>query len=89
VRTKYRQQAQLTLTSNSDDYIIAKAIIDLGHSLGLKIIAEGIETAEQLKILQNLNCDLGQGYYFQKAVPAQDLVQCYEAGLPLGRAQTL
>lgn len=77
------------LKVNSDDYIIAKAIIDLGHSLGLKIIAEGIETAEQLKILQNLNCDLGQGYYFQKAVPAQDLVQCYEAGLPLGRAQTL
>jgi len=50
------------LKPESDDYIIAKAIIDLGHSLGLKIIAEGIETEDQLILLQELGCDLGQGY---------------------------
>ncbi|MGB1756553.1 MAG: putative bifunctional diguanylate cyclase/phosphodiesterase, partial [Pseudomonadales bacterium] len=72
----------------SDDYIIAKAIIDLGHSLGLKIIAEGIETEDQLKLLQELGCDLGQGFYFQKASPPETVTQCYAAGLPLGRAQT-
>ncbi|MGB1190356.1 MAG: putative bifunctional diguanylate cyclase/phosphodiesterase [Pseudomonadales bacterium] len=76
------------LKTASDDYIIAKAIIDLGHSLGLKIIAEGIETEDQLKLLQELGCDLGQGFYFQKASPPETVTQCYAAGLPLGRAQT-
>jgi EAL domain-containing protein (putative c-di-GMP-specific phosphodiesterase class I) len=77
------------LTLDTEDLIIVKSIVDLGHSLGLKIIAEGIETSAQLKILQDLGCDFGQGYYFQKAVPASDVAQCFEAGLPLGRAQTL
>ena len=77
------------LTLDTEDFIIVKSIVDLGHSLGLKIIAEGIETSAQLKILQDLGCDFGQGYYFQKAVPASDVAQCFEAGLPLGRAQTL
>ncbi len=76
------------LKPESDDYIIAKAIIDLGHSLGLKIIAEGIETEDQLILLQELGCDLGQGYYFQKASPPETVARCYAAGLPLGRAQT-
>jgi diguanylate cyclase (GGDEF)-like protein len=76
------------LKPESDDYIIAKAIIDLGHSLGLKIIAEGIETEAQLNLLQELGCDLGQGYYFQKASPPETVTRCYAAGLPLGRAQT-
>ena len=76
------------LKPESDDYIIVKAIIDLGHSLGLKIIAEGIETEDQLILLQELGCDLGQGYYFQKASPPETVVRCYAAGLPLGRAQT-
>ena len=76
------------LKPKSDDYIIAKAIIDLGHSLGLKIIAEGIETEDQLNLLQELGCDLGQGYYFQKASPPETVARCYAAGLPLGRAQT-
>ena len=77
------------LTLDTEDFIIVKSIVDLGHSLGLKIIAEGIETSAQLKILQDLGCDFGQGYYFQKAVPASDVAQCFEAGLPLGRGQTL
>ena len=62
---------------------------DLGHSLGLKIVAEGVETQAQLKLLQELGCDLGQGFYFQKACTVEMISQCYERGLPLGRAQTL
>ncbi|MDG1113349.1 MAG: EAL domain-containing protein [Pseudomonadales bacterium] len=77
------------LARDTDDFIIAKAIIDLGHSLGLKIVAEGIETQAQMKLLQELGCDLGQGFYFQKASPGEMISQCYERGLPLGRAQTL
>ena len=77
------------LAPDTDDFIIAKAIIDLGHSLGLKIVAEGVETQAQLKLLQELGCDLGQGFYFQKASTGEMISQCYERGLPLGRAQTL
>lgn len=77
------------LARETDDFIIAKAIIDLGHSLGLKIVAEGVETEGQLKLLQELGCDLGQGFYFQKASTGDMISQCYEGGLPLGRAQTL
>lgn len=77
------------LARDTDDFIIAKAIIDLGHSLGLKIVAEGVETQAQLKLLQELGCDLGQGFYFQKASTGEMISQCYERGLPLGRAQTL
>ena len=77
------------LARDTDDFIIAKAIIDLGHSLGLKIVAEGVETQAQHKLLQELGCDLGQGFYFQKASTGEMISQCYERGLPLGRAQTL
>jgi diguanylate cyclase (GGDEF)-like protein/PAS domain S-box-containing protein len=77
------------LAPDTDDFIIAKAIIDLGHSLGLKIVAEGVETQAQLTLLQELGCDLGQGFYFQKASTGEMISQCYERGLPLGRAQTL
>lgn len=54
-----------------------------------KTVAEGVETQAQLKLLQELGCDLGQGFYFQKASTGEMISQCYERGLPLGRAQTL
>ncbi|HIG59804.1 MAG TPA: EAL domain-containing protein [Gammaproteobacteria bacterium] len=74
------------LALDSDDFVITKAIIDLGRSLGLKIIAEGIETASQLEILRQLGCNLGQGYYFQKACSAQHILDAYQARQPLGKA---
>ena len=74
------------LALDSDDFVITKAIIDLGRSLGLKIIAEGIETASQLEILRQLGCNFGQGYYFQKACSAQDILEAYQARQPLGKA---
>lgn len=46
------------------DFEIAKTIINLAHSLGLKVVAEGIETAKQVEIFQQLGCDFGQGYLF-------------------------
>jgi diguanylate cyclase (GGDEF)-like protein/PAS domain S-box-containing protein len=54
---------------------ITRAMILLGHILGMSIVAEGIETPSQLELLQTLRCDYGQGYYFAKPLPvttAQD-----------------
>ena len=51
------------LTTNADAASIVKAIISLGHSLQLKVIAEGVETAQQLEQLRELGCDQFQGFY--------------------------
>ena len=50
-------------------------MIALGHSMGLKVLAEGIEQADQLDLLCQLGCDHGQGYYFGRPQPAAQLQQ--------------
>src|SRR5699024_9129326 len=52
---------------------IVCSIIKLSHSLGMKVIAEGVETIEQLNFLKEDNCDEIQGYYFSKPLPALQL----------------
>jgi len=56
------------MTTNSDAASIVKAIISLAHSLRLKVVAEGVETAEQLEQLRDLGCDQFQGFYRSAAV---------------------
>ncbi|WP_081599390.1 putative bifunctional diguanylate cyclase/phosphodiesterase [Prochlorothrix hollandica] len=58
------------LTQSDADRIIVKTIINLSHDLGINVTAEGIETQEQLRILQQWNCDYGQGYFFSKPLDA-------------------
>ncbi len=60
------------LTSDSQDMILCEAMIGLAHKLGLKVIAEGIETQSQNELLNFLNCDYGQGYLFSKPIPANE-----------------
>jgi diguanylate cyclase (GGDEF)-like protein len=60
-----------TAGPDRQDAAFAEAIIALGHSLKLKIVAEGIERREQLELLRKLGCDLGQGYYFAEALDAE------------------
>jgi len=62
------------ITLNSADCNLVKATIAMSHSLGLTVIAEGVETKAQLALLAELGCDLVQGYYFSKAIPAQQLL---------------
>jgi diguanylate cyclase (GGDEF)-like protein/PAS domain S-box-containing protein len=57
----------------SKDAEIVPAMIDLTHALGLKAVAEGVETAEQLAQLRNMGCDFAQGYYFSEPLPSEEL----------------
>ena len=57
------------IAANSNDLAITKAIIALGHSMGLKVVAEGVESAAQLEILRRSRCDEFQGFLFSGAVP--------------------
>ncbi|HEY6553290.1 MAG TPA: EAL domain-containing protein, partial [Vicinamibacteria bacterium] len=61
------------VTTDSDDAAIAKAIIAMAHSLKLKVIAEGVETKEQLAFLNGESCDEFQGFLFSQAIPGHDL----------------
>src|SRR6185369_9656381 len=59
-------------TNNAEDAAIVRAIIDLGHNLGLKVVAEGVETQAQLDFLRTCGCDEMQGFLFSGAVAAAD-----------------
>ncbi len=61
------------LEVDSDDQVLVEAIILMAHKLGLKVVAEGIETLEQLNMLVLAGCDYGQGYLFAKPMPVHDL----------------
>lgn len=68
------------LGSNPEDTAIVRAIITLAHTLGLVVTAEGIETAEQLRQLEALACELGQGYFFSQPQPAEALGELIAQG---------
>jgi len=61
------------IPANADDAAIAKAIIAMAHTLGMQVIAEGVETAEQLAFLRAQDCDSMQGYYLSKPLPGEAL----------------
>ncbi len=61
------------MLEDENSAVLVSAIIKMGHSLGMQIIAEGVETNLQLSILQGQGCDLIQGYYFSKPVPGHEL----------------
>ncbi|GAB2927094.1 putative bifunctional diguanylate cyclase/phosphodiesterase [Rheinheimera gaetbuli] len=60
------------IPAEQDDKQIASAIIALAHTMNFKVLAEGVETAEQLQFLQQQGCDYYQGYYFSKPLAADD-----------------
>jgi diguanylate cyclase len=63
------------ITTDRHDATISLAIIDLAHSLSLKVIAEGVETAEQMQFLKENGCDKFQGYFFSPPLPAPEFEQ--------------
>jgi EAL domain-containing protein (putative c-di-GMP-specific phosphodiesterase class I) len=77
------------VTTNADDAAIAIAIINMAHSLRLKVIAEGVETREQLDFLRIYGCDEIQGYFLSQPLPAAELSEKFrhnvanDAGRPV------
>jgi diguanylate cyclase (GGDEF)-like protein len=61
------------ITHNEQDRTIVSSIINLSHSLKLKVVAEGVETQEQVDMLRVLGCDHIQGYFYHKALPKDDI----------------
>jgi len=60
------------MTSGAQGHTLVSTIINLGHSLRLNVVAEGVETEEQAQILRDLDCDEMQGWLFSKALPAEE-----------------
>lgn len=64
----------LKMEQDENDRKIVKSTIDLGHNLGLKVVAEGIENLAVWDLLKGMGCDFGQGYYMSKPMPADDFI---------------
>ena len=63
------------------DLVLCETIISMAHKLNKKVIAEGIETKQQMKFLQECECDYGQGYLFSKAISADELTELLKTSL--------
>lgn len=63
----------LQLAPGSEDERIVQSIVQLGHALGLKVVAEGLETEAGLDVLARLRCDVAQGYHFSRPLPVEAL----------------
>ena len=77
------------ITTDPDDATITTAIINLAHNIGLKVIAEGVETEEQLAYLREKICDEAQGYFFGRPLPADEFTRLLEREVSLVDAESL
>ena len=68
------------VTTDTDDAKIVVAMINLAHSLELKVVAEGVETKAQLDFLIHHGCDEMQGYYFSRPLPPESALQALVEG---------
>ncbi len=63
------------MTDNEAHAVIVRSIVDLGHNLALRVVAEGVETEAVLTGLRTAGCDVAQGYLFARAMPPEDLLE--------------
>jgi len=76
-KLKIDQSFICDMVKNADDRLIVKATIELAHTLDLKVVAEGVETAEVHELLGEMNCDYVQGYYISRPLEADLIPQWY------------
>ena len=81
---KLHQSFVQEITADPGDAKIVSAMINIGRSLNQRVIAEGVETREQLNFLQRHGCSEGQGYYFSRPVEAKQAGELFRAGMPEG-----
>ncbi len=72
-RVKIDRSFVRDITTDADDAAISKAIISMAHSLGIRVVAEGVETAAQCQFLRRHRCDEMQGYYFSRPLPPVEI----------------
>jgi diguanylate cyclase (GGDEF)-like protein/PAS domain S-box-containing protein len=84
-RLKIDQGFIANMTQNPNDAAIVQAIITLAKSLKLDVVAEGVETAEQMARLAEEGCDEVQGYYFSRPLPAQDFIRLVRSENPVAQ----
>lgn len=65
----------IDMIGNNDDEVIVKSTIELAHNLGIRVCAEGVETAEVMQQLYQWRCDIIQGYHISKAIPASEIAK--------------
>jgi diguanylate cyclase (GGDEF)-like protein/PAS domain S-box-containing protein len=70
-----------SITTNADDASIVCAVISMGKNLHMRVVAEGVETKEQLAFLQDRECPFGQGYYFSQPLAGQACTQLLRRGI--------
>jgi diguanylate cyclase (GGDEF)-like protein len=63
----------LGMSQSPDDWVIVSSLIELGHNLGMCVVAEGVEDQKTLSALTEIGCDVGQGYHMSRPVPADEL----------------
>jgi diguanylate cyclase (GGDEF)-like protein/PAS domain S-box-containing protein len=68
----------MNITGSEHDAAIAQTIIAMGHYLKLKVVAEGVETAEQFEMLRSFGCDEVQGFYFSRPAPVEEMAKILE-----------
>src|SRR3990172_168163 len=78
---KIDQSFVRNLETDPDDMALSEAIIVMAHKLGLKVIAEGVETEGQRKLLADAGCDYAQGYLFSRPVPADEFEKVLQDSL--------
>src|SRR4051794_14104957 len=65
----------MNMHENANDAMIVRATTDLGRNLGLRVVAEGVETREAWEQLVALHCDIAQGYYLSRPIPAHEITR--------------
>jgi|GEM_PF-1179127 len=65
----------MDMVSKPKDAALTESVIQMAHRLGLKVVAEGIESNDQIKLLQEYSCDVGQGYFYTKPIKSKEIIE--------------